>query len=208
MLGTKINSSTGILFERGKVSDIGQYILNPHRKALLAYKTLGRRQEATSDIGDYANTVTANNPDITASPTSDRDRILHKIHSEIGPKQVTAQKLDFAPPWILEEAFNKEHEANWTDAYHPVRDEDVPRHANIISAHTVYKVKTQEDGRRQMKGRIVPLGNRDDGKDRIRKDSSTAPLFVIRLLLSLIIFLDFRIATADIKGASLQSGPS
>lgn len=58
-----------------------------------------------------------------------------------------------------------------------------------------------------MKARIVPHGNRDDEKDNIRKDSSTAQLFVIRLLLSLVTFLCFRLATADIKGAYLQSGP-
>ena len=46
----------------GKVSDGDQDISNSHRKALLASKTLGRRQDVTSDIGDYANTVTANNP--------------------------------------------------------------------------------------------------------------------------------------------------
>lgn len=58
-----------------------------------------------------------------------------------------------------------------------------------------------------MKTRIVPHGNHDDEKEKIRKDSSNAPLFVVRLLLSLITFLNFCIGTANIKGAFLQSGP-
>lgn len=57
-----------------------------------------------------------------------------------------------------------------------------------------------------MKARIVPHRNHDTEKDEVRKDSSSAPLFVVRLLLSLATFLGFRIATADIKGAFLQSG--
>ena len=69
------------------------------------------------------------------------------------------------------------------------------------------QVKTQEDGSRDMKARIVPHGNRDDEKDDIRNNPSTEQLNIIRLLLSLVIFLGFRLATADIKGAYLQSGP-
>jgi len=58
-----------------------------------------------------------------------------------------------------------------------------------------------------MKARIVPHGNHDDEKDEVRKDFSNAKLFVVRLLLSLVTFLGFRIGTADIKSAYLQSGP-
>lgn len=68
-------------------------------------------------------------------------------------------------------------------------------------------MKTEENGKRFTKAQIVPHGNHDDEKDDVRKDSSNAPLFVIRLLLSLVTFFGFRIATADIKGAFLQSGP-
>lgn len=58
-----------------------------------------------------------------------------------------------------------------------------------------------------MKARIVPHGNHGDEKDTARKDSSNASLFVVRLLLSLVTFLGYRIGTADIKGGFLQSGP-
>lgn len=71
----------------------------------------------------------------------------------------------------------------------------------------VYKLKTDEQGIRMMKAGIVPHGNHDDLKDDTRKDSSNASLFVVRLMLSIVTFLGFRIATADIKGAFIQSGP-
>ena len=89
----------------------------------------------------------------------------------------------------------------------PVEEKDVAHDANIITSHVVYKIKTGEDGKRTLKSRVVPHGNRDDDKDFIRKDSATAQLNIVRLLLSLVTFLGFRLATSDIKGAYLQSGP-
>lgn len=113
----------------------------------------------------------------------------------------------FAPPWILDEALESEHDTNWTNSYEEVQERDVPRNANIITSNAVYKLKIKEDGSRMMKARIVPHGNHDNGKDEVRKDSSKGPLFVVRLLLCIATFLDFRVATAYIKGAFLKSGP-
>lgn len=158
------------------------------------------------DIGSYAKQQ-ENNPDTCKSLTRDTSRSLDEIHNIIGSKQVTASHLSFAPPWILREALKSEHDTNWHDAYKEVMDKDVPRTANVITSHVVYKLKTDEQGARMMKVRIVPHGNHDDEKDDLRKDSSNASLFVVRLMLSLVTFLGFRIGTADIKGAFLQSGP-
>lgn len=58
-----------------------------------------------------------------------------------------------------------------------------------------------------LKARIAPHGNHESDKEDIGKDSSTSQLFVIRLLMSLVPFLGFKIGMADIKGAYLQSGP-
>lgn len=100
-----------------------------------------------------------------------------------------------------------EHVSNWNDAYTEIQDCTISRNANVISSHVVYKLETDELGSRILKARIVPHGNHDDETDDVRKDSSNAPLHVVRLLLSLVTFLQFRIGTADIKGAFLQSGP-
>ena len=71
----------------------------------------------------------------------------------------------------------------------------------------IYKVKNLEDGSMQLKGRIVPHGNRESERENIRKDASTAHFDVIRLLLCIVSLLGFRLGMADIKGAYLQSGP-
>ena len=165
------------------------------------------KRSAVDDIGPYAARMSEDRPEIHATLETDRARVLETIYDCVGSRQVTRNKLEFAPPWILDDAFDTEYKANWSESYTPVEEKDVPRHANIITSHVVYKVKTDEDGTRTLKSRIVPHGNRDDEKDSIRKDSATAQLNIIRLLLSLVTFLGFRIGTADIKGAYLQSGP-
>lgn len=52
----------------------------------------------------------------------------------------------------------------------------------------------------------MPHGNRDDMKDDVRKDSSTAQLDVIRLALSAATGMDEVLGHVDIQGAYLQSG--
>ena len=161
------------------------------------------------DIGTYAATIRNGTEQGVSGRTLERDisRELDIIYDAVGSKQVTATQLSFSPPFILQDALKREHDLNWVGAYDEIADQQVPRYANVITSHVVYKLKTDENGNRKLKARIVPHGNHDDEKDNVRKDSSNAPLFVVRLLLSLATFLGFRIGTADIKGAFLQSGP-
>ena len=157
-----------------------------------------------ADIGIAS---TTKRPPPNATLSSDRARVMEDIAKTIGKEQVTRSRLESAPSWIVEEAFEKEHSSNWADAYNKVDDSSVPPNANVISSHTINKVKTSEDGTQTLKARIVPHGNRDRQKDNIRKDSSTAQFDVIRILLTAVTFIGMRLALADIKGAYLQSGP-
>lgn len=81
------------------------------------------------------------------------------------------------------------------------------RAENVISAHFVYKVKSDEKGKKRLKARLCPHGNRDKMKDTIRKDSATAQFDVIRLICSIASILRMRLGCIDVKGAYLQSGP-
>jgi len=122
----------------------------------------------------------------------------------VGLTQVIRSRLEIAPPWIVQEAFDTKHQSNWKDAYELVDEVDVPRNANVITSHVVYKVKTNEANEKNLKARIVPHGNHDKEKDEIRKDSSTAQFHVISLILSVVTVLGLRLAIGDIKGAYLQ----
>lgn len=92
------------------------------------------------------------------------------------------------------------------DSIEVVPRDNVPMDAYVISSHTIYKVKTDERGNLILKARIVPHGTRDSARNGVRRDSASAELFVIRFLLSLAVLLGFKVWTADVKGAYMQSG--
>lgn len=133
--------------------------------------------------------------------------ILHDIKDKIGTGQVTASAIAFAPSWIIEKAMRAEHDENWTGAYEEVAEAGLPKTANIISSHVIFKIKTNDDESLKLKGRIVVHGNRDAEKDMVRSDCAAADMMIVRMMISLATILGFNMATADIKGAYMQSGP-
>lgn len=196
------------------IGDIG--MISPQGPAL-AYSQLdkepgfklirtGASKAIEKDIGISANDISG--PARTVQILeSDMKRVLDEIYEQIGSQQVTKRQLEFAPSWVCQKAFNKEFEDNWRGAFQEIHEEDIPMDANIIRSHVVYKIKTDEAGHRKLKARLCPHGNEDAEKDQVRKDSANAQLSIVRLLLSLTSFLGFKVCTADIKGAFLQSGP-
>lgn len=145
-------------------------------------------------------------PEGSAILESDKSWVIEEIYAEFGSQQISRHKLQFAPSWIIDKAFISKHDSNWTIAYTPVDEKSVPADANVVGSHVVYKVKTDEDGKK-MKARTCPHGNEDAEKQDTRKDSAKDQLAVIRLMLSIVTFLAFFIKTADIKRAYLQIGP-
>ncbi len=87
-----------------------------------------------------------------------------------------------------------------------VRISQVPRDANVISSHVLYKVKILDDGTMILKGRIAPQRDKDQDKDNLKTDSSTCPPVGIRILLSLCNIFKWSIAKVDVKSAFLQTG--
>lgn len=47
---------------------------------------------------------------------------------------------------------------------------EVPSNANVISSHTLYKIKIEEDNKLMLKARIASHGNEDSTKDVLKTD--------------------------------------
>lgn len=107
---------------------------------------------------------------------------------------------------MLNEAVQAELAQNWQEAYDLVPIDSLPPDANVIASHVVFNVKDNPDGTLRLKARLVLHGNRDKDRFKVRRDSASAELFIVRLLLSIASMLGFTIATADVKGAYMQSG--
>ena len=112
--------------------------------------------------------------------------------------------LEFAPPWLVKEAYDIE-ESNWQGVYEVIDESSVPKNTNVVSSHVAYKIKVSENGSLTLKARICPHGNRDKDKDGIRKDIAAVQFPIIRLMLILSALMGFRVGTIDISAAYLQS---
>lgn len=91
---------------------------------------------------------------------SEEPSVLREIFEQIGSQQVTKRQIELAPSWIVNDAFASQHESNWVGEYQEVEEHDIPLDANAVRYHVVHKVKTDEDGKQQLKERICPVAMR------------------------------------------------
>lgn len=69
-------------------------------------------------------------------------------------------------------------------------------------------MKNENDESLRLKVRNVIYVHRDRDRFSFRRDSASADLSIVRLLVSLAVMIFLPIGTADVKGAYMQSGPS
>lgn len=143
---------------------------------------------------------------IKATLQSQKQNILREVMRVIGKRQVTVGELHFAPQWLLDKATTKELNANWNGAYEKILSSTIPPDANIMSSRLVFKIKEDETGELKFEGRLVLHGNRNKDRFLVRRDSASADLCIVLIILSLAQILGFLIATADVKEAYIQSG--
>ena len=131
--------------------------------------------------------------------------VLATVHAKHGTEQFTKSQGRDVPEWLYDKALQQEME-NWRGQYSPCPVGDVPPGSNIVGSHVVYRVKVSDTGEFKFKARLVVHGNEDAEKDNIRKDSATAHLTTIRLILSMAVCFNLKLGKIDIKAAYFQSG--
>ena len=88
----------------------------------------------------------------------------------------------------------------------PVSNDKILPGSNVISSHTLYKVKQNDDGSLKLKARIAPHGNEDNLKNILSKDCATCPPTGLRILESIASLYNWKLYKADVKAAFLQTG--
>lgn len=77
----------------------------------------------------------------------------------------------------------------------------------MISSHTLFTLKTEDNGDLRLKSRILFHKNLDVEKDDVIEDRTAAVMLLVRMVLFLGAFLGFTFGCADIKASFMQSGP-
>lgn len=84
----------------------------------------------------------------------------------------------------------------------------IPKFANVVSSHTLYKVKSNDNGELYMKARIVPHGNHDRMRSVLNTDANSCYPIGIRIVCSIATIFSWPLSKVDFDSAFLQSGAS
>lgn len=176
-------------------------LTNPLEEQADHTSELGR---AKMDVGSHAGRLLNDERVINAELESSEQKLLERLESQTGARQITRSELGDMPEWLVKASMDKEVTENWMHVTEEVGVGDMPQDANLLSTHFVFKIKKDEEGERKLKARLVVHGNKDN---EIRKDAIAAGMVITRLVMAVGMMIKFTFGVADIKGAYMQSGP-
>jgi Reverse transcriptase (RNA-dependent DNA polymerase) len=117
---------------------------------------------------------------------------------------MTRYGLSWVPDLVLDKAL-REEVANCKPIADEVLLSTVPCNANVVSSHTLHRAKLKDDGKFRFKARIVPHGNRDLEKDRIRGESKIACHSSYRTVMALSVVLGLKLVKVDFTAVFLKN---
>ena len=170
--------------------------------------------EGDTEQLDMTKEVWSFNDSLQASPcalpsalqvTSNEETVLTSMRDQFGNKPFLRHQAQGFDQYSLVNAYKAEEET-FLKTVRSVTHDKVPKGSNIISSHTLYKVKQNDDGSLKLEARIAPHGNEDDMKNILSKDCRTCPPTGLQILESITSLLHWTIHRADVKAALLQIG--
>lgn len=165
-----------------------------------------RHSNQASDQPDAEESVSAE--EVQFSPGQDlrstgKD-LIQTYYKAFGNTEFMLHPAQGLPPFATQNAYDKE-ERSFKKIVKDVPVSRVPKNANIVSSHVLYKVKKCDDNSLTLKARIAVHGNKDRDKHALKTDSATCPPVGIRILLSLSTIYRWTLAKIDFKSAFLQT---
>ena len=149
----------------------------------------------------------ANN--IEVSPCSELSRTekesVEMFYKVFEHKEFSLTAAQGLPSHTTENAYKKE-ENKFMRTVRLVPTSQVPKDANIITSHVIYKVKSSDEGDYYLKARIAPHGNKDRERTGLKTDSATCPPVGIRIACSIATMFKWHLAKIDFESAFNNSG--
>lgn len=165
------------------------------------------RNESTTD-SVCASSAQVDSVDLDLETVKDIEPMeLKKMADYFGNKTFLKHQAQGFEQFVLHKAYDAE-EAVFLKTVKIVPRGDVPNGANVINSHTVYKVKSNDDGSFKLKARIAPHGNEDALREQLSSDCATCPPVGLRLVESIASLKGWTLHKADVKSAFLQTGPA
>lgn len=165
----------------------------------------GDIESLTMDNEQWRYTASASTVSGLKTLTSNSEHTLSQLLETFGNKPFMlhhAQGFCQAP---LIDAYKLE-EDSFKQTVREVHRDNIPQHANIISSHTIYKIKINDDQTLKLKARIAPHGNEDSLKNELKSDCCMCAPVGIRIILMVATLNKWKITRADVKSAFLQTG--
>ena len=150
-------------------------------------------------------------PVVTAEDVAEAEqKILNNTYQVFRNVQFYCRDAPWIPRTMFAKAEKTEVDENWFKNISLVDVDKLPKNANVIGSHFVYKVKcegTELSGLRfKLKARLCVHGNRDTEKDSLRTDAAVVSHDGFRMTYCIASQLGLIIGKGDISGAYPQSG--
>lgn len=126
--------------------------------------------------------------------------VLCEMHEALGNKPLLLNHGQSFPQYVMYSAYETE-EAEFKKHVRCVPIASIPDDTNIISSHTVYKIKIEDDDSLRLKARIAPHGNEDKIKQSLKSDCAMCSPTGIRIFLSITAIRRWPLVKADVKAA-------
>lgn len=110
---------------------------------------------------------------------------LSEIFTDFGNKPFMSYQVQFFPPRLLPNSFKSE-EDGLIEAVSIIPPDQVPLNASVISLHTIYTLKVEDDSVLKLKAHIAPHSNEYSFEDYMRSICAMFSLTIICILLSIV----------------------
>ena len=132
------------------------------------------------------------------------EKLIESYYQAFGHGDFMLHQAQGLPPYATQNAYARE-EQSFKKIIHEVAVSQIPKKANVVTSHVLYKVKSCDDGSLTLKARIAVHGNKDREKKTLKTDSATCPPVGIRILLSPATIFSWTLSKIDFKSAFLQT---
>ena len=143
--------------------------------------------------------------EVVKTLTSNHQEVIQSMMDKLGQRPFMYHHAQGFDQSAMIKSYDAEEE-KYISTVKRVPRRKVPRDANIVSSHVVYRIKVEDDDSLRLKARIAPHGNEDSDIENLKTDCCMCPPSGIRVITVTATVRTWRIVKIDVEMAFHQSG--